>query len=71
MAVHTAGYEGRSTAGDLGDLPLRSRRPLGDLLLGERLKSPGVPGVGSREFKLPWREAGPPNHDDDKVDSDQ
>ena len=24
-----------------------------------------------RESKLPWREAGPPNHLDDKVDSDQ
>jgi len=24
-----------------------------------------------REFKLPWREAGPPNHLNDKVDSDQ
>ena len=24
-----------------------------------------------REFKLPWREAGPPNHHDDKMDSDQ
>ena len=24
-----------------------------------------------REFKLPWREAGPPHHLDDKVDSDQ
>jgi len=23
------------------------------------------------EFKFPWREAGPPNHHDDKVDSDQ
>ena len=23
------------------------------------------------EFKIPWREAGPPNHLDDKVDSDQ
>ena len=23
------------------------------------------------EFKLPWREACPPNHHDDKVDSDQ
>ena len=23
------------------------------------------------EFKLPWREAGPPNLHDDKVDSDQ
>ena len=28
-------------------------------------------GVWKREFKLPWREAGPPNHLDDKVDSDQ
>ena len=25
----------------------------------------------SREFTLPWREAGPPNRQDDKVDSDQ
>jgi len=24
-----------------------------------------------REFKLPWREAGPPNYHDDNVDSDQ
>jgi len=24
-----------------------------------------------RLFKLPWREADPPNHHDDKVDSDQ
>jgi len=24
-----------------------------------------------REFKLPWREAGPPNHHEDTVDSDQ
>ena len=24
-----------------------------------------------REFKLPWREAGPPSHFDDRVDSDQ
>ena len=28
-------------------------------------------GYLEREFKLPWREAGPPNHHDDKVDSDQ
>ena len=25
----------------------------------------------TREFKLPWHEAGPPNHHDDPVDSDQ
>ena len=29
------------------------------------------PRTWKREFKLPWREAGPPNHLDDKVDSDQ
>ena len=27
--------------------------------------------VCKKEFKLPWREAGPPNHHDDKVDSDK
>ena len=26
---------------------------------------------GPRDSKLPWREAGPPNHHDDTVDSDQ
>ena len=26
---------------------------------------------GKVEFKLPWREAGPSNHLDDEVDSDQ
>ena len=37
----------------------------------------GASGVGrctatwKREFRLPWRKAGPPNHHDDKVDSDQ
>jgi len=25
----------------------------------------------NKEFKLSWRKAGPPNHHDDKVDSDQ
>ena len=29
------------------------------------------PSNFKREFKLPWREAGPPNHHDDKVGSDQ
>ena len=41
--------------------------------------SPGYPPPTSREgkatckrkFKLPWREAGPPSHHDDKEDSDQ
>ena len=28
-----------------------------------------LPGKGNS--KLPWRKAGPPNHHDDKVDSDQ
>jgi len=28
-------------------------------------------GLGKREFDCPWREAGPPNHHDDNVDSDQ
>ena len=30
-----------------------------------------VPHAWKREFKFPWREAGPPNHLKDKVDSDQ
>ena len=42
---------------------------------------PGAAGAGRldsgagraprTEFKLPWRDAGPPNHLDDRVDSDQ
>ena len=44
----------------------------------EDLGREGAEGIGvvckvqpKREFGLPWREAGPPNHHDDKVDSDQ
>ena len=36
-------------------------------VFGWQVHSVTIPG----EFKLPWREAGPPNHHDDKVDSDQ
>ena len=42
----------------------RERRQLS--LLEGRCKA-----TWNREFELPWREAGPPNHHDDKVDSDQ
>ena len=31
----------------------------------------GSAGLLQQVFKLPWREAGPPNHHDDRVDSDQ
>jgi hypothetical protein len=31
----------------------------------------GYKATWRRQFKLPWREAGPPNHLDDKVDVDQ
>ena len=36
----------------------------------ERVQEGGCKATWKREFKLPWREAGPPNHHDDKVDSD-
>jgi len=36
-----------------------------------RQSGPKFVATWNREFKLPWREAGPPNHHDDKVDSDQ
>ena len=35
------------------------------------LKEGRCKATWKREFKLPWREAGPPNHHEDKVDSDQ
>ena len=36
------------------------------------LQRPGrCKATWEREFKLPWREDDPPNHHDDKVDSDQ
>ena len=31
----------------------------------------GWKATWKREFRLPWREAGPSNHFDDEVDSDQ
>ena len=44
------------------------------LLLNARTKHPRLMEMAAtwnREFKLLWCEAGPPNHLDDKVDSDQ
>ena len=40
------------------------------VLFGVAARKVDVRLPGKREFKLPWREAGPPNHLDDKVDSD-
>jgi len=34
-------------------------------------QAPLEKGAMETAFDLPWREAGPPNHHDDKVDSDQ
>jgi len=39
---------------------------------GDRVQHPlACKATWKREFQLPWREASPPNHHDDKVDSDQ
>ena len=38
---------------------------------GQRLVGPALRAGGCAEHKLPWREAGLPDHHDDKVDSDQ
>jgi len=38
---------------------------------GTSANSARVFAAWKREFKLPWREAGLPNHHDDEVDSDQ
>ena len=38
---------------------------------GGRLDTGRCKATWKRGFKLPWREAGPPNHHDGKVDSDR
>ena len=58
---------------------LRWKGRMEDLLEGPRTSPPSISieqegrckAIWKREFKLPWREAGPPNHHDDKVGSDQ
>jgi len=40
-------------------------------LIGELPYEGRYEATWKREFKLPWREASPPNHLDDNVDSDQ
>ena len=69
----------------LGLRVIKKRREEKDLLAGGvgaepaavRAREPGHLGEGlgfrgwKREFKLPWREAAPPNYHDDKVGSDQ
>jgi len=42
-----------------------------DLIQSRFLQRGRYKATWKREFRLPWREAGPPNHHDDKVDSDQ
>ena len=46
-------------------------RPWLEPLLRQHLSQPWKVFPLKREFRLPWREAGAPNHHDDKVDSDQ
>jgi len=53
-----------------GVLFLVSEVPLYDHSALTALAPPAVPAPHAK-FKLPWREASPPNHHDDKVDSDQ
>jgi len=53
-----------------GSPPLEHRPPLRVQSLLREL-GPRTLACSGREFKLPWREAGPPYHHDDKVDSDQ
>ena len=51
--------------------------PQTDVMAGDGADSAASVGgcrckaTSKREFKIPWREAGPPNHHDDKADSDQ
>ena len=44
---------------------------LGGVAVSYEQGTPVDKATWKKEFKLPWREAGPPNHLDDKVDSDQ
>jgi len=48
--------------------PMSIQRPCGSF----GMSFPCIEGwSGKREFKPPWREAGPPNHLNDTVDSEQ
>jgi hypothetical protein len=44
---------------------------LDQLVANQELSLCGCKATWKREFKLPWREAGQPNHHDVTVDSDQ
>jgi len=55
--------------------PVGFRIQGGDAVRGRRTEQNMEEGIckatWKREYKLPWREAGPPNHHDDKMVSDQ
>ena len=60
-----------SSAGAMSKLvPLFSLGGGGVIGSGQQV-CPAFKATWKRSFKLPWREAGPPHHHDDKVDSDQ
>ena len=60
------GWEGLPHASLDEPQPDRGRFEPGDVSCEEKCKA-----TWERGFKLPWREAGQPNHHDDKADSDQ
>ena len=57
----------------MGEVPLYTRNPKQPLIAwaSHGRKEGRRKATWKREFKLPWREAGPPNRYDDEVDSDQ
>ena len=64
----------RAEAEGVGDRPVPQRRSVVHVRVSHVQHLPRkvdvrLPGKGNS--KLPWRKAGPPNHLDDKVDSDQ
>jgi len=61
----------RHARAELGVEGAPVRLPIRHLHLLFLLQEGRCKATCKREFKLPWREAGPPHHHDDKVDSDQ
>ena len=63
--LHAAAGRGWNTSNSFKDVHLKNAKSRSPDLARERVPD------RKREFKLPWREAGLPNHHDDKEDSGQ
>ena len=71
LSYYVTGLSSSSMFCDCSFISSKSRRGPGMPRIGSSWMESRCKATWERKFKFPWRKAGPPNHHDDEVDSDQ